>query len=173
MATEIERKFLVANDAWRKRYVRKDHIKDGLVCFSAERKVRVRLRENRATLTIKGKKAGFRDYEFEYEIPVADAKELLASHCDGYVLEKTRYHVPHGSLVWEVDVYEGILDGIVLAEIEVSSETAPIPLPDWIGAEVTGRPEYKKINLQRARWANAKSVVAQPAPADRNHPVEG
>lgn len=165
MATEIERKFLVASNVWQERYSRKQRLRDGLVCFSPDRKVRVRVRDgDRATLTIKAKKAGPRDSEFEYEIPVADAEELLAFHCGAHVLEKTRYFVPYAGFVWEVDVYEGILEGVVLAEVEVASEEVHVPLPDWIGAEVTGRPEYKKINMQRARWASA---TATPRPASQ------
>lgn len=165
MATEIERKFLVASNDWQARYTRKEHLRDGLVSFSPDRKVRVRVRDDvRATLAIKAKKAGPRDSEFEYEIPVADAEELLASHCGAHVLEKTRYFVPYAGFVWEVDVYEGMLDGVVLAEVEVASEDVHVPLPDWIGVEVTGRPEYKKINMQRARWAGA---TAPPHPTSQ------
>jgi CYTH domain-containing protein len=68
-------------------------------------------------------------------------------------LAKTRYDIPHAGHVWQVDVYEGLLDGIVLAEVELADDDEAIVLPDWVGAEVTGRPEYKKINMQRARLA--------------------
>lgn len=149
MAIEIERKFLVAHDGWRRHSVRKSHLRDGLISCSSERKVRVRIRDDRATLTIKAKKGGIRDVEFEYEIPREDAEELLAAHCGKHVLCKTRHCVPCDGFVWDVDVYEGILDGVVLAE--VASEDVQVPLPDWIGPEVTGQPEYKKINMQEAR----------------------
>jgi CYTH domain-containing protein len=148
---EIERKFLVADGGWRAHAIRQEHLKDGLVSHSAERKVRVRIRDGSATLTIKAKKEGIRDVEFEYPIPMADARELLASHCGDLILEKTRYFVPHAGLLWHVDVYEGALDGVVLAEVELPDEHADLALPRWVGAEVTGQPEYKKINLQRMR----------------------
>lgn len=150
---EIERKFLVADGRWRAHAVRHEHLSDGLICHSAERKVRVRIRDDSATLTIKAKREGIRDVEFEYAIPLSDAREMLASHCGDLVLDKTRYYVPHAGLVWHVDVYEGSLDGVVLAEVELPDENADLPLPEWVGAEVTGRPEYKKINLQRMRQA--------------------
>ena len=150
---EIERKFLVADDGWRAHAVRHEHLRDGLICHSAERKVRVRIRDDSATLTIKAKREGIRDVEFEYAIPVSDAREMIASHCGDLVLEKTRYFVPNAGLVWHVDVYEGLLDGVILAEVELPDEKTDLPLPGWVGAEVTGRPEYKKITLQRIRQA--------------------
>jgi CYTH domain-containing protein len=124
---------------------------DGLISHSADRKVRVRIAGDRATLTIKAKKKGIQDREFQYEIPLCE--ELLASHCGALTLAKTRYDIPHAGHVWQVDVYEGLLDGIVLAEVELAHDDEAIVLPDWVGAEVTGRPEYKKINMQRARLA--------------------
>jgi CYTH domain-containing protein len=74
---------------------------------------------------------------------------MLASHCGDLVLDKTRHYVPHAGLVWHVDVYEGSLDGVVLAEVELPDENTGLALAEWVGAEVTGRPEYKKINLHR------------------------
>ena len=153
MIVEIERKFLIADGSWRAHAVRHEHLRDGLISHSAERKVRVRLRNDSATLTIKAKRAGIRDVEFEYAIPVSDAREMLASHCGDLVLDKTRYYVPHDGLVWHVDVYEGLLDGVVLAEVELPDENTGLPLPGWVGSEVTGRPEYKKINLLRTGQA--------------------
>jgi CYTH domain-containing protein len=150
---EIERKFLVADGSWRAQAVRHEHLRDGLISYSAERKVRVRLRDDGATLTIKAKRKGIRDVEFEYAIPLSDALEMLASHCGDLVLAKTRHHVPHAGLLWHVDVYEGSLDGVVLAEVELPDENTDLALPEWVGTEVTGRLEYKKINLLRMRQA--------------------
>ena len=153
MFVEIERKFLVADDGWRAHAVRHEHLRDGLISHSAERKVRVRIRDDGATLMVKAKRKGIRDVEFEYAIPVSDARDMMASHCGDLVLEKTRHFVPNAGLVWHVDVYEGLLDGVILAEVELPDEKTDLPLPGWVGAEVTGRPEYKKINLQRMRQA--------------------
>ena len=158
MGIEIERKFLVANDKWRRRYTRKQKLRDGLIASTAESKVRVRLYENKATLTVKSKAVGGVRAEFEYEIPVADANELLENHCMNMILEKTRFYVLHEGFEWEVDVYEGVLAGMVLAEVELTRSDVEVPLPDWIGREVTGDPEYKKINMLRTRM-EAASVV--------------
>jgi len=151
MPLEIERKFLVANDSWRALSVRSERLRDGLIAASDGRKVRVRLYENHATLTVKTKKEGPARAEFEYEIPVKDAEELITVHCAENTLTKTRYYVPHQGFTWEVDVYEGILSGVILAEIELERADVDVPLPDWIGPEVTGDPTYNKINMQKAR----------------------
>ena len=153
MATEIERKFLLANDGWRMQYVRQERIRDGLIANAAGRKVRVRAYDDRATLTVKAKTSGSRDAEYGYEIPLTDADELLATHCDGRVLSKTRYYVPYKGFTWEIDEYHGVLDGVVLAEVELSREDVEVPLPPWVGEEITGRPEYKKSNMHAARLA--------------------
>jgi adenylate cyclase len=153
MATEIERKFLLANDGWRTQYTYHRRIRDGLVATAAGRKVRVRAYDDRATLTVKAKTASLADAEYEYEIPLADAEELLATHCDGRVLSKTRYYIPYKGFVWEIDDYEGVLSGVVLAEVELSREDVEVPLPSWVGEEITGRPEYKKSSMHAARLA--------------------
>jgi len=150
MATEIERKFLVASDSWRKLYTTSDSLRDGLLASSNGRKVRVRIYEKRATLTIKSKQQGSERSEYEYEIPIADAEELLTSHCDGNILAKTRYYVPYRGFIWEVDVYDGILSGVVLAEVEIERADIDVPLPSWIGREITGEPQYRKINMLEA-----------------------
>jgi adenylate cyclase len=166
MSTEIERKFLVSGEAWRSLATRSVRLRDGLIAVTDDRKVRVRIYEEdaRATITIKARAGGFRNAEFEYEIPMADAEELLASHCGVNVLSKHRYFVPHRGFVWHVDVYEGILDGVTLAEVEVAREDAPLILPNWIGQDVTGRPEYKKLNMLRARLTQGQPCTGAQAP---------
>lgn len=151
MATEIERKFLVVNDRWREHCTRRQRIRDGLVAATADRKVRVRICGTRATIAIKAKREGFTDAEYEYEIPISDAEELLASHCGPHLLTKVRHDVPYRGFTWQVDVYEGILAGVILAEVELPRADIDVPLPDWIGKEVTGQPDYRKINMQQAR----------------------
>jgi adenylate cyclase len=152
MATEIERKFLLANDGWRMQYARQKRIRDGLIATTEGRKVRVRAYDDRATLTVKAKTSGSSDAEYEYEIPLTDAEELLA-HCDGRVLSKMRYYVLYKGFTWEIDEYDGVLSGVVLAEVELPRDNVEVPLPPWVGAEVTGRPEYKKGNMRAARLA--------------------
>lgn len=147
MRLEIERKFLVRDEGWRAHCARQHEIRDGLIAIAEGRKVRVRICDRSATLTIKTKTKSLANNEFEYEIPLSDAEELLVHHCLRDPLAKTRYVVPDGGHVWHVDVYKGILTGVVLAEIELPSETAAFVLPPWIGREVTGNPDYKKANM--------------------------
>jgi CYTH domain-containing protein len=159
MAVEIERKFLVRDDSWRNHVTNQHEIRDGLIAVANGRKVRVRICQRRATLTVKSKTAGLANAEFEYEIPLADAEEMMAHHCLRANLTKTRYCVPHGDHMWQVDVYKGILAGVVLAEVELPSETAELSLPPWVGQEVTGDPAYKKINMVNARLGSATKAL--------------
>lgn len=153
MAREIERKFLVAGDDWRRSVVLRVRIRDGLVAAADGRKVRVRFYDDRATLTVKGRREGIGRDEFEFDIPRQDGLALLEGHCDGETIEKTRHHVPFGGFEWTVDVYGGPLAGVVIAEVELPSEDTEFPRPPWVGREVTGQAEYRKINLLRARLA--------------------
>lgn len=151
MAVEIERKFLLASDDWRRSVVRTAHIRDGLVAFENGRKVRVRIKENVATIAIKSRHKGLGRFEFEYEIPVSEAEEILRTMCDGRHLEKVRHYVPHDGLTWEVDVYEGLLKGVVLAEVELDREDRLLALPSWVGEEVTGDVRYSKVAMEQQR----------------------
>jgi adenylate cyclase len=96
--------------------------------------------------------------EFEYAIPLSDAEEMLRLMCDGNVLDKTRHFIPHAGDTWQVDVYEGLLNGVVLAEIELADADQRLALPAWIGAEVTADPRYRKINMVAARFAKNGSL---------------
>ena len=147
---EIERKFLVANDEWRQSVVRSVSIRDGLIAVYKDRKVRVRIAGDVATFAIKGPRIGIVRPEFEYEIPIADAERMLSTLCQDDILEKQRFFVEEAGATWQVDVYGGILQGVVIAEIELRQESQELILPGWIGKEVTGDPFYKKINM-RAR----------------------
>lgn len=161
MRLEIERKFLVASDEWRAAVTRSRHLRDGLIGPHDASKVRVRREDDRAWLTVKGPRAGLGRLEFEYEIPLDHADEMLRNVCDGMQIEKTRHEVPHGDLIWEIDVYGGLLAGVVLAEVELESEDQPLLPPDWIGAEVTGDPRFKKEAMLRlARQAGRPLTVA-------------
>lgn len=152
VALEIERKFLVVNDRWREHVSAKQELKDGFLSRDGDKKVRVRSFGDRATLAVKSRAAGMRRDEFEYEIPVADAEAMLGL-CGEMVVEKTRHIVPWLGHNWEVDVYHGVLEGIVIAEIELTSESAVFERPSWVGAEVTNDSRYKKINLLNERLA--------------------
>lgn len=157
MKIEIERKFLLASDRWRGLVERSDYIQDGLVAVSDERKIRVRIIGGRATLTVKTGRTEGRRYEFEYDIPLSDAEKLLEI-CGEETIVKVRHYVTHGGLTWEIDEYDGLLKGIVLAEVELDALDQPVDLPEWLGAEVTGEAAYRKHDMLRARLAAARDA---------------
>jgi CYTH domain-containing protein len=149
---EIERKFLVAKDEWRHLAVRSVRLRDGLIAAYRDRKVRVRIAgDDIATVAIKGQRNGIVRAEFEYEIPIADAERMFSTMCQDDILEKERFFVEDAGGTWHVDVYGGILQGVVIAEIELEHENQELILPAWIGKEVTGDLFYKKINMKYAR----------------------
>ncbi|MDF2799871.1 MAG: hypothetical protein K0R85_2615 [Devosia sp.] len=147
---EIERKFLVRSDEWRSLADEGRLIRQGYLSSNAKATVRVRSLDDReAVITLKGKVAGLVRSEYEYPIPIEDARELLVM-AQPQVLEKTRYHVPHDGLTWEVDVFEGRHQGLVLAEIELDSDDQKIALPGWVGKEVSDDERYYNATLARS-----------------------
>jgi len=144
MATEIERKFLVINDEWRSAPA--IYFCQGYLNRSKERTVRVRVAGAQGFLTIKGKSTGASRAEFEYEIPLVDAQQLLAL-CEGPLIEKYRRNISFAGMVWEVDEFLGANKGLVVAEIELTFEGQPFVRPGWIGEEVTQDPRYYNSNL--------------------------
>lgn len=157
MRIEIERKFLVRHDGWRKldpgqRY------HQGYLC-KGEVTVRVRRVGSRSFLTIKGVGNDRVRPEFEYEIPVDEAEALLKL-CHGRLIEKVRHQVLHAGMVWHVDEFAGENSGLVLAEIELCHPQQAVVLPDWIGEEVTSDERYRNSRLADVPWANG--WVTQP-----------
>jgi CYTH domain-containing protein len=153
MAREIERKFLVASDAWRGRAVGVTY-RQGYLSTVPERTVRVRTAGNAAFLTIKGLTTGNSRLEFEYSIPLADAEQMLAM-CDGPLIEKTRFEIPHAGKIWQVDEFLGDNRGLIVAEVELESTADRLDIPEWIGREVSGDPRYYNSNLAMTsftRW---------------------
>ena len=146
MPQEIERKFLVRNDSWRGQDAGK-HYRQGYLSTVKERTVRVRTAADKGFLTIKGITVGASRSEYEYEIPAADANEMLDRLCERPLIEKTRYRIPHAGLVWEVDEFEGENRGLITAEVELKDVHQSVTPPDWIGKEVTGDPRYFNANL--------------------------
>lgn len=154
MAEEVERKFLVADGAWRG-LAEPRHFWQGYLADNPGRVVRVRVADAQAWLTIKGPNRGISRCEYEYEIPVADAREMLANLCLRPVLEKRRSRISHAGLVWEVDEFLGDNAGLIIAEVELESADQPVDFPPWIGAEVTGDARYYNSNLVKnpySRW---------------------
>jgi len=146
MGEEIERKFLVTGDAWHET-AESMRYRQGFLSTVPERTVRVRVAGLRGTITVKGKNLGARRAEFEYEIPVADAEQMLDTLCERPLIEKVRHTLAAGPHTWEVDVFEGDNAGLVVAEIELHSEDEAFEKPEWVGDEVTSDPRYFNSNL--------------------------
>ena len=144
MGVEIERKFLVADDSWRSAATEAIPMEQGYLAGSGVT-VRVRRSGDRAWLTIKGPTGdgGISRSEFEYPIPVGDAVDMLTGLCSGGTLSKTRYIVPYKGFRWEVDVFSGGLEGLVTAELELSSPDEDFPRPPWLGRDVSTDPRYR------------------------------
>ncbi|RIJ47533.1 CYTH domain-containing protein [Maribellus luteus] len=148
---EIERKFLVDNNKW-KPSVAGEKIRQGYLSTDKERVVRVRTKGDKAFLTIKGKMQGITRTEFEYEIPVNDALALLKM-CLNYPIEKTRYKELHFGKWWEIDVFEGENEGLLLAEIELQHENEQVQLPGWVGEEVTQDLRYYNSYMSQTPYS--------------------
>ena len=152
MGIEIERKFLLANDAWRGQG-QPTLMRQGYLVADPVRTVRVRIEGERAVLTIKGKTTGAARGEWEYDIPIADATELLDGLCEQPQVEKIRHRIEHAGHTWEVDEFLGLNAGLVVAEIELGAEDEAFEKPDWIGVEVTGDKRYYNSSLIRQPYS--------------------
>ena len=161
--TEIERKFLVKSDGFIAQATQHYEIMQGYLCKEADKTIRVRIRDDRAFLTIKSNilREGLAKFEWEKEIDTSDAKELMQLCLPSPIL-KTRYIIPvesqkskvesqkskvESQRKWEVDVFHGHKQGLVLAEIELGDENEPFDRPEWLGEEVTGQPQYYNANM--------------------------
>ena len=153
MAVEIERKFLLKDDSWKidqdGKPLKAVIFRQGYIATSAtsESTVRVRLEGTRGVLTIKGKTVGMSRLEFEYDIPLSDANEMLDQLCQKPLIEKTRHYRQEGELIWEIDIFEGDNLGLAVAEVELNSESQEVILSSWVGKEVTGETKYYNSNL--------------------------
>ena len=159
MPREIERKFLVADDGWRGEADRGRRFRQAYLAETERAAIRVRIEDGMcAVLTIKSAEPGLSRAEFEYSVPVDDA-EALTELRQGNVLDKTRYRTPYGGRVWEVDVYAGENEGLIVAEVEIDSESDRIDLPAWLGDEVTDSSRYYAAKLARhpfRAWTDAE-----------------
>ena len=147
MGKEIERKFLLNLEEWNKvdKPVGK-HLRQGYISNDPTKTIRVRIAETKAWLTIKGITIGASRLEYEYEIPIGEATELLDNFCES-ALEKIRYEIDYEGKTWEIDVFSGDNDGLIVAEIELLSEEEQFERPMWIAAEVTADKCYYNANL--------------------------
>lgn len=157
MGKEIEKKFLLATDDWRllgtgERYCQ------GYLNAEKGRTVRVRTISERGILTIKGPSSGATRLEFEYDIPLQDAQEMLHELCRKPLIEKIRYKIEFAGFIWEIDEFKGDNEGLLLAEIELEYEGQNFAIPPWIGREVTGDHRYYNANLVAnpfSKWSTA------------------
>ncbi len=149
MANEIERKFLVKGRAWRSLVKKSYLIRQGYVPTANGTAIRIRLAGRGAYLTLKGRSNGPVRSEFEYRVPLADARAMLGQLCSTQIVEKRRHliPIPGTGLTWEIDVFFGANAPLVVAEIELPAESTPFPRPPWLGEEVTDDHRYKNNHL--------------------------
>jgi adenylate cyclase len=146
MGTEIERKFLMKSDEWKVHVTETHIIKQGYLQSgldaSQKSSIRVRISNKLANINVKSNELSAIRQEYEYEIPLHDAEEILQTLCGGVVIEKTRYYVPYGSHLWEIDVFRGENTGLHMAEVELGDLHEHFEKPDWLGPEVTHDERY-------------------------------
>lgn len=152
---EIERKFLVKSNLYKEDAFKKEKISQGYLNSHPERTVRIRIKGEKAFITIKGKSnaTGLSRYEWEKEIPVSEAEELLKL-CEPGLIEKQRFQVQSGNHIFEVDQFEGENEGLVIAEVELESEDSEYDSPNWLGEEVTGDIRYYNSYLSKTPYKN-------------------
>ena len=150
MAIEIERKFLVKNQLFESQSSRSYSIEQGFLNSDKNRVVRVRLKDEQGFLTIKGKTndSGLSRFEWEKEIDFKEAKDLLLL-CEKNIIQKRRFEVEYGNHCFEIDVFSGLNEGLIIAEVELNSEEENFIKPSWLGTEVTGQPQYYNSELSK------------------------
>lgn len=147
MGIEIERKFLLNDDSWREQVIESTRISQGyLTQNEGKSSVRVRLSGNKANINIKSRELAISRQEYEYPVPVEDARMMLDTLCVG-VIDKIRHHVDFQGHTWEIDEFKGENKGLIVAEIELDSEESDFPHPDWLSDEVSHDPRYYNVNL--------------------------
>lgn len=162
MATEIERKLLLKNNNWRTEVARSERITQGYLnqydpnIAGPQSSVRVRIGGDidapKAWLNIKSATLGIERQEYEYEIPVADAEEMLSSLCKKPQIDKTRHYVTVGKHLWEIDEFHGDNDGLIVAEVELNSTDEPFQMPPWAGEDVSGDVRYYNSELIKSPY---------------------
>ncbi|MBN1546759.1 MAG: CYTH domain-containing protein [Syntrophaceae bacterium] len=147
MTIEIERKFLVVGNAWQHSKLHGLQCIQGYLVETGNNLVRVRTVGDKGFLAVKARKTGLSRFEYEYEIPFIDAREMLTKLCPKPLIDKTRYEITYEGHRWEIDVFSGLNTGLVVAEIELSAEDESFFKPPWAGREVTDDPRYLNVNL--------------------------
>lgn len=149
MAIEIEHKFLLASEKWRNHISHSAPMRQGYLTSNSNSSIRVRICDEKSWLNIKSAIAGNQRHEYEYEIPVNDANEIISTLCRKPLIEKTRHFVRHDNHIWEIDEFSGENKGLIVAEIELSTQNEKFTIPDWIGKEVTNDLKYYNNNLSQ------------------------
>jgi adenylate cyclase len=166
MGFEIERKFLVSSNDWQRLATRQISLRQAYLSANGKSSIRIRIKgDGSATLTVKSRPVDLRRLELEYDIPVLEAEALMQLR-QGAIVEKVRHVIPCSDLVWEVDVFSGDNYGLVIAEVELQHERQPIELPPWVGAEITGQPQYYNSSLVQRPFSSWSQAEA-PTPIER------
>ena len=147
MGTEIEKKYLIVNDDWCKNADDGIYMVQGYMGTNEKSSIRIRIHGDTANLNIKSSTIGITRSEYDYPVPVDEAKEILETLCDRPYIEKTRFHVMHEGHEWEIDVFAGDNDGLIVAEVELDSLDEEFALPDWAGDDVSDDPRYYNVCL--------------------------
>lgn len=153
MATEIERKFLLASAAWRDEVVESRRIRQGYLSRGANAAIRIRISGEHAELNIKSTRDGIHRLEFEYPVPLADADELMTQVALRPLIDKTRHIVRRAGHVWEIDEFHGENAGLIVAEIELGSADEVFDKPVWLGREVSEDPRYYNSSLSERPYS--------------------
>lgn len=154
MATEIEHKFLLVSDAWRETVERAERMTQGYLLAQPKSSVRLRVVGDQAKLNIKGATVGTSRSEYEYDVPVSDAEEMLANLAEGPLIDKTRHYVPYGQHLWEIDEFHGDNQGLVVAEIELNAVDEAFEKPKWVGEDVSHDVRYYNTMLAKNPYKN-------------------
>lgn len=156
MKQEIERKFLLTDNSWKTEGIVGVDYKQAYLASNMDRTVRIRVAGSQGYITIKGPtiENSIAHAEYEYEIPKSDAEYLFNNLCEPGKVEKTRYKLPYGNHIWEIDVFYGDNEGLIMAEVEMESEHEDVLLPPWVGTEVTGNSQYANAMLAKNPYKN-------------------
>jgi len=156
MALEIEHKFLLKNNDWKKNISKSTQFKQGYLVSDEKRSLRIRVSDNEAWINIKSATIGTHRMEYEYSIPLTEGLEILNSLCEKPIIEKTRHLVPYKQHIWEIDVFIGDNEGLIVAEVELSAIGESFDIPAWVGKEVTEDLRYYNNNLCQHPYKNWK-----------------
>ena len=154
MGTEIERKYTLKNDDWRKEIIRSERMVQGYLAGNERTSVRIRVTGEKANLNIKSATLGIFRQEYEYDLPLADAEKMLDDLCEKPVIDKIRHYISHDGKTWEIDEFSGENEGLIVAEVELESENETFNLPAWVKEEVSHDPRYYNVILVKQPYKN-------------------